>query len=212
MNDIIDQVNAVHREVGGGKLGTEEARTVLLRRSYDAEIDDVWDALTSPDRIGRWFLPVTGDLRLGGNYQFAGNAGGEILVCEPPRRVRATWLFGEMPPSEVEVRLSPGADGQTDFELEHIAVVDPDMWSQFGPGAVGVGWDGAVLGLALHLRGATISPAEAEAWQKSPEARDFMTRCSEAWGVAYRAAGATADEAAAAVAGTTAAYVPPTES
>lgn len=208
MNDIIEQFNAVQREVGSGKVGTDEARTVLLRRSYEAEIDDVWDALSNPDRIGRWFLPVSGDLRLGGTFQFTGNAGGEILVCEPPRRVRATWVFGEMPPSEVEVRLSPGAAGKTEFELEHIVAVD-EHWKNFGPGAVGVGWDGAVLGLALHLRGETISPAEAEAWQSSPEARDFMTRCSEAWGVAHRAAGATEDDAAAAVAGTLAFYVPP---
>ena len=44
----------------------------------------MWDACTDPERIGRWFLPVSGDLRLGGRYQLEGNAGGEILRCEPP--------------------------------------------------------------------------------------------------------------------------------
>ena len=34
----------------------------------DAAIDDVWDACTNPERIPRWFLPVSGDLRLGGRY------------------------------------------------------------------------------------------------------------------------------------------------
>ena len=32
-----------------------------------------------PERIPRWFLPVSGDLRLGGRYQLEGNAGGEVL-------------------------------------------------------------------------------------------------------------------------------------
>ena len=31
--------------------------------------------------------PISGDLRLGGRYQLQGNAGGEILVCEPPQHL-----------------------------------------------------------------------------------------------------------------------------
>jgi len=34
-----------------------------LRRCYDAPIGDVWDACTNPERIARWFMPVTGDFR-----------------------------------------------------------------------------------------------------------------------------------------------------
>ena len=43
-------------------------KTLLIRRTYDAAPEDVWDALTDPDRIVRWFLPVTGDLRPGGRF------------------------------------------------------------------------------------------------------------------------------------------------
>ncbi|MER5177460.1 hypothetical protein ABT009_03625 [Streptomyces sp. NPDC002896] len=55
------------------------ARTVLVRRTYDAAIEDAWDACTDPRRISRWFLPVSGDLRLGGHYRPEGNASGGIL-------------------------------------------------------------------------------------------------------------------------------------
>ena len=41
---------------------------------------------------------------------------------------------------------------------------------------------------------------------RSPEAREFMTRSSDAWGEANRAGGASEAEAAAAVANTTKAY------
>ncbi len=207
MSDIVDRINDIHREVGSRTVPSGEARTVVLRRTYDAAVEDVWDACTDPERISRWFLPVSGDLRLGGQYQLEGNAGGEILRCEPPELLKVSWLFGENPGfSEVQVRLTPEADERTVFELEHVAVVPPEMWDRFGPGAVGVGWDLGLLGLGLYLEGNMID--DLSAWQATDEARAFMTRSSEAWGVAYRASGAPADEVAAAVSATTEGYAP----
>ena len=210
MTDIVDQINDIHRETSRRTVAGAEARTVLLRRTYDAPAEDVWDACTDPERISRWFLPVSGDLRLGGHYQLHGNAGGEILECDPPKHLRVSWAMGADPGfSEVEVRLTAESAEQTVFELEHVAVVPPEFWDQFGPGAVGVGWDLVVLGLGLHLKGKGISPAEAEAWQATDEARAYMTRSSQAWGDALRSSGAAADAVAAAVAATTAFYAPP---
>ncbi|MGW5264827.1 SRPBCC family protein [Microbispora sp. NPDC004025] len=207
MSDFTDLINQAHRTVGRRDLPEGEARTVLLRRTYDTGIEDVWDACTDPERIGRWFLPVSGELKLGGHYQLQGNAGGEILACEPPRLLRVSWLFGENPGfSEVEVRLSAEDDGRTVFELEHVAVVPPEFWDRFGPGATGVGWDLALLGLGLHLRGEMID--DPSAWEQSEEARELMRLSSDLWGEAYRASGAPDDVVAAAVAGTTGFYVP----
>ena len=31
-------------------------------RSYDTTVDDLWDAITTPERLARWFMPVEGDL------------------------------------------------------------------------------------------------------------------------------------------------------
>ena len=82
MIDIVREIDAVEREVRSGRLAAEEGRQVRLQRTYDAPIDDVWDALTEPrpDRPPG-SLPVSGDYRLGGRYQFEGNAGGEIVEC-----------------------------------------------------------------------------------------------------------------------------------
>ncbi|MGH3648079.1 MAG: SRPBCC family protein [Micromonosporaceae bacterium] len=209
MTDIVGQLNAVHREVGQREVRGSDGRTVVLRRDYDAPIEDVWDAITNAERIGRWFLPVTGDLRLGGTYQLKDNAGGEILRCEPPRLLGVSWIFGEPTDpaavSEVEVRLS-AEDGRTRLVLEHAAMVDA-RWAEFGPGAVGVGWDMAVLGLGLHLQGVSIE--DPGAWVQSEEARRFMTGSSVAWGEALRPSGGTDAEVATAVENTTRAYVPP---
>lgn len=207
MSDFVDQINEMHREVGSRATSEGEAHTVLLRRTYDAAVEDVWDACTDPERISRWFLPVSGDLKPGGHYQLEGNAGGEILRCEPPELLRVSWLFGENPGfSEVQVRLRSEGGERTTFELEHVAVVPQEMWDQYGPGAVGVGWDLGLLGLGLHLAGGRIE--DPSAWEASDEARECMTRSSEAWGEAYRASGAPEDVAAAAVRGTTGFYVP----
>ena len=90
MSDIAGNLAATHREVRSRGLAAGEARTALMRRRYEAPIEDVWDACTAPDRISRWFIKPTGDLRAGGTYQLEGNAGSEILRCEPPRLLTVT--------------------------------------------------------------------------------------------------------------------------
>ncbi|HWG97925.1 MAG TPA: SRPBCC family protein [Pilimelia sp.] len=209
MKDILDELSATRRELRKGSVPGGEAHAVVLRRRYDADIDDVWDAITSAERLSRWFLPVTGDLRPGGRYQLQGNAGGEILRCEPPRLLKVSWLFGpdaKDGTSEVEVRLSPGPDGDTEFELVHAALVDDVFFPTYGPGATGVGWDLGLIGLAVHLAGGEI--ADPSAFESSPEAREFSRRSAAAWGAAHLAAGGDPEQVAAAVEATTKFYVP----
>jgi uncharacterized protein YndB with AHSA1/START domain len=207
MIDVTQEITAVDRAVGRRTLEAGEARTVTISRVFDTPVDDLWDACTDRERISRWFLPVSGDLRLGGRYAFEGNASGTIERCEPPRAIDATWEFGGQV-SWVELRLSPEADGRARFALEHIAHPDDDMWAQYGPGAVGVGWDGGVLGLTLHLASGGEGPDRdaVAAWQASEEGRRFLTLSSERWGEASIAAGTDPDEARAAARRTTDAY------
>ena len=208
MIDVTHEIDAVQRETGDRSLAAGAGRFVRLERDYDASIDDVWDALTNPARIGRWFLPISGDYRLGGRYQFEGNAGGEILECDRPHRLKVSWAYGEnlsaADISEVEIRLAAVDAGTTRFVLEHTAIVPEDRWAQFGPGAVGVGWEGGLLGLELHLRGGSVG--DPIAWQLSDEGRSFNTRASEAWGAANVASGADPALAAEGVANTTSFY------
>ncbi|MEZ4452035.1 MAG: SRPBCC family protein [Nannocystaceae bacterium] len=176
------------------------------RRRHPHLRHDLWDAITSPERIPRWFLPITGELRLGGRYQLQGNAGGQITRCEPPRILALTWEFGGEV-SWVDVVLEEDGDGAR-LHLEHTAHVDDDRWRQFGPGAVGVGWDLTLLGLGLHVAGGeTRDPAaEGAAWARSDEGKAFIRRSSDAWRAASVAAGTDPAEAAKAAAGTTAFY------
>ncbi len=205
MIDVDQQINAVQRTVGSRTLAAGQARTSTISQTYDSTIEDVWDACTNPERIPRWFLPVTGDLRIGGRYQIKDNASGTVESCDPPTGFNATWeFFGEI--SWIEVRLA-AAPGGTVLTLSHIAHVDDERWAEYGPGAVGIGWDLTVLGLALHLAaGAGTEKPDTDAWSTSAEGRQFMTTSSERWRDASIAAGTDPAQAAAAALRTTAFY------
>ena len=184
--DVTRQIGAEVRDLSTRDDG---ARVIVASRSYTTSVEDLWDALTNPERIPRWFAPVSGDLRLGGKYQIEGNAGGEVVECDPPRRFGLTWeMQGNV--SWVNVQLSDSADGGTLLRLEHIAHVPEDFWNQFGPGAVGVGWDQALFGLDQHFStGAIVRPEDAMAWIASQEGRSFVRQSSDAWCAASIAAG-----------------------
>lgn len=201
----------VRREVRDGSRDGAPTKVAVARRTYATERADLWDALTSAERLPRWFLPVSGDLTVGGRYQLEGNAGGTVQHCAAPEEFTVTWEFGETV-SWLTVHLTP-ADGGTTLELVHEAPVDPDFWTQYGPGATGVGWDLSLMGLGLHLAGgATLDPEEVQAWSLSPEGVEFARLASTAWADASIAAGEDADQARAAGERTLAFYTTAPES
>ncbi|MAK62976.1 MAG: polyketide cyclase [Ponticaulis sp.] len=147
-------LGAVVRRVEDTEYNGQKARAVVASAAYPTNIEDLWDAITNPERIPRWFSPVTGDFKQGGNYQVQGNAGGTILECEPPRTFVLTWEMGA-DITWVRVTLTAISEEGCSLRLEHIAPVTEDgekFWTQFGPGAVGVGWDLSLLGLHQMLR------------------------------------------------------------
>lgn len=195
--DVTKLVGAVVREVKARERDGKPMRAVVATRTYDTSIEDLWEAITTAERIPRWFLPITGDLKLGGRYQLQGNAGGTIERCEPPRFVEVTWEFGGQM-SWVTAQLAQVSSGRTRLELEHLVPVD-DHWRRFGAGATGVGWDLALaIGLERHIAssGAPVDSAAAMAWTASDEGKRFIRSSSEDWCRAEIASG-TIDEAAA---------------
>ena len=204
--DTEREAKAVKRLVEDREFEGKLARSVILERTYATDIDDIWDALTNGERIPRWFLPVSGDLRAGGRYKLQGNGGGSITDCEPARRLGMTWEFGGQT-SWVFVTLSEGDAGRTLLRLEHVAPVggaSTEFWDQFGPGAVGVGWDLAVMGLGQHLEtGESIDHEASEEWSRSDEGKAFLTLASTAWSEASVAFGTDPEAGAAGGGGAT---------
>jgi uncharacterized protein YndB with AHSA1/START domain len=83
---------------------------VVVTREFEAPIDLVFNVLTKPEHVTRWFFDrelkeCSIDLRPGGSYHyvFVTDDGREMsfrgtyLEVEPPSRVVATWVFEGRP-------------------------------------------------------------------------------------------------------------------
>ena len=201
--DVEGSLGAAERAVSSLERDGRPARAVTIARRYATTVEELWDAVTNGERIPRWFVPVSGELELGGRYQLEGNAGGVITACEPQSRFAVTWEFaGEV--SWVEVRCSEDAAGGARLTLTHTQHVS-EHWDEYGPGAVGVGWECGLLGLAIHLADPDEPMPDPAAFAVSPDGKAFITGSSEGWEQAAVASG-TAPGAARSRAGRTTAF------
>lgn len=180
--NVDHQIKTVARRLKSGVAQTGDAHVVTVSQSYDTDARDLWDAVTNVERIPRWFLPISGELKVGGSYQLERHAGGQVLTCDPPGNFTATWEYGGNV-SWIDVSVIADGPDRARLVLEHIIPVDnDDIWRQFGPGAVGMGWDSMLLGLAIHLAtGESADPAEGQQWLATDEGRRFLSLSAEQW-------------------------------
>src|SRR3954447_3429295 len=180
ITDPLGTAGLVMREIRTGSRDGKPTKIAIARRTYGTDQADLWDALTDRERLPRWFLPVSGDIDVGGRYQLEGNAGGVVERCDAPDSFAVTWEYGGMV-SWLVVTLTPDASG-TALELVHEAHVDPGMWDQFGPGAVGVGWDLALMALGVHVAsGAPVDQEAGLAFPMTPEGLEFVRSAAAGW-------------------------------
>ncbi len=106
---------------------------IFTTREFDAPIELVFDVLTKPEHVSKWFPPFDHkmtvcsiDLRVGGNYNlvFVTEDGtecsfrGTYLEIEPPTRTVETWLFEGWPNAEaVETVELHETDGVTKMTM-----------------------------------------------------------------------------------------------
>lgn len=77
---------------------TPDSASVTFKHHYRTTCDDLWTALTTPERLSRWFAPVTGDFTVGGDYHIDFEPGddtqkvtGTITTCTAPHDLTVTW-------------------------------------------------------------------------------------------------------------------------
>jgi uncharacterized protein YndB with AHSA1/START domain len=92
-------------------------RRLVFRRSWPDPVEDVWAALTEPERLARWIGRYDGERGPAATGTFTmtheqepGSQAVHILECDPPRRLVLEWSLGE-DPWRVELDLS--TDGTT---------------------------------------------------------------------------------------------------
>ena len=101
----------------------------------------------------------------------------------------ATWESGGNV-SWIDVSISSDGPDRAQLVVEHIVDVDDENWREFGPGAVGMGWDSMLLGLAIYLgTGEAIDPSFGQQWMVTEDGRRFLTLSGEEWYTANVASG-----------------------
>ena len=63
--------------IDDGRVSAAETGFLLeFDELYDTDIDDLWNAITTPERLSRWMAPYRGEFRLGGRWEAIGSDGG----------------------------------------------------------------------------------------------------------------------------------------
>lgn len=135
----------------GSLRALDEARGVVrMEDTYDTDADDLWSALTDPDRLARWIATVDGDMRVGGTvharFTSSWEGPGRIDVCDPPRRLLLTMAPETPEETEIEAVLTPAGD-RTQLVVEERGIPLGVL------AAHGAGWQAHVEDLGTHLAG-----------------------------------------------------------
>jgi uncharacterized protein YndB with AHSA1/START domain len=134
-----------------GSLHAANGKAVVrMEDSFDTDIDDLWSAITEPERLARWIGKVEGDLRPHGEFRASFTSSyegpGRVDVCDPPRRLRVTMDPGDEDETVLEAELSPDGDGTR-------LVVEERGFPLDNAAAYGAGWQAHIEDLAAHLTG-----------------------------------------------------------
>jgi uncharacterized protein YndB with AHSA1/START domain len=127
----------------GRKEQRADGAYVVLTRTFRAPIEDVWAAVTEPDRLARWIGRWTGDpaqgrVRFEMLYEGEGAEPEECTInaCDAPHRLELTFqmAYDEHTPATWHLELDlTESDGVTTLTFAQ-SMDDPAMAESVGPG------------------------------------------------------------------------------
>lgn len=124
--------------------------TVHVEDVYDTDIDDLWGAVTEPERLARWLAKVEGDLRVGGivhaEFTSSWEGPGRIDVCDAPHRLLLTMHPDTPDETELEAVLTAEDRGT------RLVVEDRGLPLDEAPDHA-AGWHAHLDDLRAHLEG-----------------------------------------------------------
>ena len=128
---------------------------VRLEDIFDTDIDDLWSALTKPDRLEHWFSEVDGVISLGHEYRekvFTSGWLGTVRVeeFEPPSRLCQKKTPDGPNAVSIAVEFTLAVDGSQTHLVFEAQGMPLDLLYAYG-----VGWQIHLESLATYLTGRT---------------------------------------------------------
>ncbi|MDD5370357.1 MAG: SRPBCC family protein [Anaerolineaceae bacterium] len=165
----------------GSLRSADGVGVVRIEDRYDTAIEDLWSALTDPDRLARWHGKVEGDLRPGGEFRLYLEADdvestGRVEACEPPRRLLVTtretdesYRKGQgVPPFDAVTDITLTADGD-----QTILVLEVQGMPLGTIAFYGAGWQIHAENLAAYIAGREPGDTEARWNELVPAYQDL---------------------------------------
>lgn len=125
-----------------------------FERRYAVPIEQVWEALTSPERLARWLAPTRVVPGVGGRVEHDfgddGVCGGAVLRWEPPHLLEYEWHFPGEGESVLRFTLTAEGPQATTLVLDHRRL-DADQGAGYG-----AGWHAYLDVLAAEVVGAAL--------------------------------------------------------
>ena len=205
MDFKIDRIASnISRQVASFIQDSKPMRRVLLSCELAETQKVLWESLTDPEKLEKWFQHVTGELKLGGRFQIQDNAAGTVVSCEIGKSYSITWEFaGDT--SWVDISLVELDNGSIRLSISHTMNFS-EHWTHYGPGATGVGWELSLYGLAFFLLHPDEQKFDEAEFVSSQAGRSVVERSSEGWAEADITSGIEPNHAQQAARRTTAFY------
>jgi uncharacterized protein YndB with AHSA1/START domain len=147
---------------------------VRVEDIYDTDIDDLWAACTTPERLARWIAEVSGALHEGGTiravFTSTWNGPARIDICEAPHHLLLTTEPGTDDESQLEAWLTP-MGSQTKLVVEERGLPIGSLHFH------GAGWQVHLEDLGRSL--ANDGPAHDGGWSAEVPAPAWHTRWTE---------------------------------
>ena len=170
----------------GSLRSADGAGVVRIEDRYDTGIDDLWSALTDPERLARWYGQVEGDLRPGGEFRVYIEAAdiestGRVEACDPPRRLVVTtretdesYRRGQgVPPFDQAIEVTSTADGDQTILVIEVRGIPLDKIAFYG-----AGWQIHAENLAAYVAGRERGDTEARWDELVPAYQDSAANLS----------------------------------
>ena len=180
MTSNADNADAGNRILGSLRAG-DGVGVVRIEDRYDTAIDDLWAAITVPDRLAHWYGPVEGDLRPGGAFRLYLEADdvestGRVEACESPRRLLVTnretdesYRKGQgAAPFTASIEVTLTADGDQTLLVLEVQGMPLDTIAFYG-----AGWQIHAENLAAYLAGRERGDTEARWAELVPAYQDL---------------------------------------